>query len=253
MNGGVHLIVLYILLGIVLLFALLFSWHIKVFLKLEEKLILRVGFGPIVITVSPKKEKRVNPSNFTYKKHQKRLEKERKKALKKSAKKAEKAEKKRKAKLLAKEARTAAEATEEAAAGNKLGMILELIKFVLSELPVFASYIKTNIKKLHITVGGKDADKIARSYGVISALAANLVELLKNKTAMKPLGNGAVNVLADFVAEKTSYKLDLSFKLRLFSIVRVGWHTLKWFISQKIKESKNSVNTAHKYNNKSHK
>lgn len=246
------MIVLYILLGIVLFFALLFSFHIKVFLKLEDELRLRVGFGPVVITVSPKKEKKVKISDFTYKKHKKRLEKERKKALKKSAKQAEKAEKKRQAKLLKKEAEAAAKATEEAAAGNKLGSILALIRFVLSELPVFASYIKINIKKLHITVGGKDADKIARSYGTISALAANLVELLKNKTAMKPIPSGAVNVLADFIAEKTSYKLDISFKLRLFSIIRVGWHTLKWFISQKIKESKNSVGAAHKYNNKSH-
>ena len=130
---------------------------------------------------------------------------------------------------------------------------MELIKFVLAEIPVFASYIKTDIRRLHITVGGTDADKIARSYGTISALCANLVELLNNKTQMKQLRPGAVGVAADFVAPKTTYKLKLSFRLRLFSIVRVGWHTLKWFISQKIKESKNSVNTAHKYNKKSHK
>lgn len=247
------MIVLYILLGIVLFFALLFSMHLKVFIELEDKLKLRVGYGPVIITLSPKKKKKVKISDFTYKKHQKRLEKERKKALKKSVKQAEKAEKKRQAKLLKEEAETAAKATEEAVEGNKLGSILELIKFVLAELPVFASYIKTDIRRLHITVGGKDADKIARSYGTISALCANLVELLNSKTKMKQLRPGAVGVAADFVAPKTTYKLKLSFRLRLFSIVRVGWHTLKWFISQKIKESKSSVNTAHKYNKKSHK
>ena len=227
--------------------------HLKVFIELEDKLKLRVGYGPVIITLSPKKKKKVKLSDFTYKKHQKRLEKERTKALKKSAKQAEKAEKKRKAKLLKEEAEAAANATEEAAEGNKLGSILELIKFVLAELPVFASYIKTDIRKLHITVGGKDADKIARSYGTVSALTANLVELLKNKTAMRKIKPGAVNAVADFVSTKTTYKLKLSFRLRLFSIVRVGWHTLKWFISQKIKESKNSVKPAHKNNKKSHK
>lgn len=227
--------------------------HLKVFIELEDKLKLRVGYGPVIITLSPKKKKKVKLSDFTYKKHQKRLKKERTKALKKSAKQAEKAEKKRKAKLLKEEAEAAANATEEAAEGNKLGSILELIKFVLAELPVFASYIKTDIRKLHITVGGKDADKIARSYGTVSALTANLVELLKNKTAMRKIKPGAVNAVADFVSTKTTYKLKLSFRLRLFSIVRVGWHTLKWFISQKIKESKNSVKPAHKNNKKSHK
>lgn len=232
------MIVLYILLAIVLLLALLFSFHIKVFIKLNDGLTLRVGFGPFIITLSPKKKKKIKPSDFTYKKHQKRLLKEKKKALKKSAKRAEKDEKKRKAKLLKKEAETAADATEEATEGNKLGAILELIRFVLSELPVFASYIKTDIRMLHVTVGGKDADKIARSYGTVSALVANLIELIKNKTAMRPLRDGAVNVLADFTKEKNSYQLDLYFRLRLFSIIRVGWHTLKWFVSQKIKEAK---------------
>ena len=75
------MIVLYILLGIVLFFALLFSLHLKVFIELEDKLKLRVGYGPVIITLSPKKKKKIKLSDFTYKKHQKRLEKERKKAL----------------------------------------------------------------------------------------------------------------------------------------------------------------------------
>lgn len=232
------MIVLYILLGIILLIAFILSLHIKVIVKLEDEFVLRVGLGPVIITLSPKKKKKVKASDFTYKKHRKRLQDDAKKAKKKSLKKAEKEEKKRKAKLLKKEAETAAQTTEEAASGNKLGTILELIKFVLSELPVFASYIKTDVRKLWITVGGADADVTARSYGVISGIVANLMELVKNKTQLRPIRSNSISVLADFTAEKTLYKLDLYFRLRLFSIVKVGWHTLKWFISQKIKETK---------------
>ncbi|MBE6616827.1 MAG: hypothetical protein E7627_02605 [Ruminococcaceae bacterium] len=240
------MIVLYILLVIILFFALILSLHIKVFIRLDNELRLRVGLGPVIITLSPKKKKKVKASDFTYKKHRKRLLKEKKKQDKKSRKRAEKEEKKKQAKLLKKEAETAAKASEEATAGNKLGSIMELIKFVLSELPVFASYIKTDIRQIYITVGGKDADVTARSYGAISAILANLIELLKNKTQLRPVKDRAVGVFADFTAEKTSYRLDLYFRLRLFSIVRVGWHTLKWFISQKIQESKTQAAVQHK-------
>lgn len=240
------MIVLYILLGIVLLIAFILSLHLKLFIKLDDSFGLRVGLGPVIITLSPKKKKDIKISDFTYKKHQKRLLKEKKKKDKKALKKAEKEEKKRHAKLLKKEAETTADAAEEATAGNKLGTILELIKFVLSELPVFASYIKTDVRQLHVIVGGKDADAIARSYGAISGIVANLIELLKNKTQMRPLKEAAISVLADFTAEKTTYQLDLYFRLRLFSIVRVGWHTLKWFISQKVKETKTQAAPQHK-------
>ncbi|MBR6676236.1 MAG: hypothetical protein IKL24_02765 [Clostridia bacterium] len=240
------MIVLYILLGIILFFALILSLHIKVFIKLDDGLRLRVGLGPVVLTLSPKKKKKVKASDFTYKKHQKRLLKDKKKKDKKAKKQAEKEEKKKQAKLLKKEAETAAEASEEAAAGNKLGTILELIKFVLLEIPIFASYIKTDVRKLIIIVGGKDADVTARSFGAVSAIVANLMELLSNKTQLRPVRENTVGVFADFTAEKITYNLDLYFKLRLFSIVRVGWHALKWFISQKIKESKTQAAGQHK-------
>jgi len=70
------MIVLYILLGIVLFFALLLSLHLKVYLVLDDKLHLRAGLGPVMFTLAPKKEKTVRLSDFTYEKHQKRLAKE---------------------------------------------------------------------------------------------------------------------------------------------------------------------------------
>ena len=83
---------LYIILAIVLFFALILSLRAKVFIAQTDTLRLRVGVGPVILTLIPQKRKNVKISDFTYKKHKKRLLAEKKKA----ARKAEKAEKKKK-------------------------------------------------------------------------------------------------------------------------------------------------------------
>ena len=174
---------------------------------------------------------------FTYEKHQKRLKKERLRAMKKK----EKAEQKKQAKALAKQAEQTAKeeaAAEEAGEDVKkftLEAILEIIEFVLEEFPRFTSYIHTEIRMLDITVAGKDAADCAKKYGIIAQLTSYLLEILDNGTAMKPLKPDAVAVRADFLAAKTVYRMDIRIRLRLFSIVRVGFHTLVWYIKRKIK------------------
>lgn len=234
------MIVLYILLGIVLFFALLLSLHLKVYLVLDDKLHLRAGLGPVMFTLAPKKKKTVRLSDFTYEKHQKRLAKEALRQEKKSAKKAARDAKKKEAQSLTEQAKNAAAETEEEKSSLKLSAILELIQFVLEEWPKFCSYVKTDVRRLHVTVGGKDADQTARTYGKIAALTSLLVELLYHKTDMRKPKPGAVDVRADFLAEKTRFHLNLRFRLRLFSIVRVLCHTLVWFIRQKVKENHHS-------------
>ena len=47
--------------------------------------------------------------------------------------------------------------------------------------------------------------------------------------------SGAVSVNADFISEKTKLMIDVSLKISIFSILKVGFHTVKWLISQKLK------------------
>ena len=213
--------------------------RLKIYIRMTDEFGLRAGLGPVVLTLAPAKPKKpVDLADFTYEKHQKRLQKERAIAQKK----AEKAEKKKQAKALAKQAeQTAREeaAAEEAGEEVKkftLEGILGIVEFVLEEFPRFTSYIHTEIRMLDITVAGRDAADCAKKYGIIAQLTSYLLELLDNRTAMKKLKPDAVAVRADFLAAKTVYRMDIRIKLRLFSIVRVGFHTLVWYIKSKIKK-----------------
>ena len=231
-------ILLYILLGITALLGVILSMRLKIYIRMTDAFGLRAGLGPIVLTLAPAKPKKaVNLKDFTYEKHQKRLQKEHARARKK----AEKSEQKKQAKALAKEAEKTAR--EEAAAEENgepvkkftLEAILGIIEFVLEEFPRFTSYIHTEIRMLDITVAGKDAADCAKKYGIIAQLTSYLLEILDNGTAMKPVKSDAVAVRADFLASKTVYKMDIRIRLRLFSIVRVGFHTLVWYIKTKVK------------------
>jgi len=239
------MIALYILLGIVLFFALLFSMKIKVYVRLTDELRLRAGFGPVLLTLVPKKKKAVRASDFTWKKHQKRLKKDaearRKKAEKASAKaaaKAEKDKKKAEAARLAEAAQKAAEDTDADHDSNKLETILSLVSFALEEIPRFVSYFETDFRMLSVTVCGKDAADTAVKTGQISAIASLLLELLRNKTRLHIARGALIDVQPDFTGEKTRFEVDFRFRLRLFSVIRVGWHTLLWFVKQKIAESR---------------
>ena len=222
---------LYIILAIVLFFALILSLRVQLYIRQTDEFRLRAGVGPVVITLSPKKKKKVRLSDFTPKKHAKRLLCDKKKAEKKAA----KSENKKKNKLSDKVKE--AEKTSSGSGDGKISAVIEIVKFIFEEFPRLASYLRTEIRMFSVTVGGKDAADCATKYGVISALTSCLIELLDNKTKLKKVKPNTVSVNADFLSEKTSIMLDISLKISIFSILKVGAHTLKWLISQKLKNS----------------
>lgn len=230
-------IFLYLLLGILILLGGILSMRLKIYIRMTDVFELRVGLGPIFRTLAPSKpQKTIKLADFTYEKHQKRLEKERLRVQRK----VEKAEKKKQAKALAEKAEDAAKKEQAASETGEEGKtftldaILDLVKFVLGEFPKLTPYIHTEVRMLDITVGGRDAADCATKYGIIAQSVSYLLELLDNNTAMKPIRSERIAVNADFLATKTVYKLDIRLRLRLFSTVRVGFHTLVWFIKSKI-------------------
>ena len=229
---------LYIIALIVLFFALILSLRVKLYIRQTDSLKIRAGVGPVVLTLLPKKQKKVKISDFTRRKHAKRLIREQKLSEKKASKKAARDAKKKKTENLSGEIKKSENASSADVAA-KINGVLEIIKFVLDEFPKLASYTITEIKMLNIKVAGSDAADCANKYAATSIITSLLIELLQNKTKMKNIRANAVSVVADFLAEKTQIALDISLKISIFSILRVGIHTLKWIISKKINEINN--------------
>ncbi len=226
---------LVILLCIIAFFAIIFSFHIKLYIiagsDIETR--LRAGFGPIVLTLSPKKKKEVRLSDFTYEKHQKRLEKDRTAAVKKQSK------KDRKLKAKTEKIKEKADSVDENSTPEaKLFSVFDIIEFVLDEFPRLASYIKIRLRSLKIVIGGDDAAKIAETYGAIQAVVSLFIEFLENKTDLHKISEGEVTVYSDFLLEKTKFELNISLKIKLFSIVRTGVRSVAWLVRMKIRSMK---------------
>lgn len=224
------MVILWIVISLAVLIIALLSLNFKLCLKIDGTTHIRAGVGPVVFSLLPKKKKKIRLKDYTYKRYKKNLEKKRKKQLKK----AEKLDKKRKAEELKKKNAEAAKDKTETPE-EKLFTLSSLLEFAAEQFPKAVSKLKINVKKLIVKVGGNDAAKIALDYGKLEAAVSLLMELLDNKTRLSKIKEGSVIVYADFLAEKTTVELDISVKIRGFSIVGLALSSLVWLIKSKSK------------------
>ncbi len=215
------MIFLWILLGIVLFFALLGAIPLRLRIRLEEQFTLLAGIGPIVLFRIPKVPKPVDLRDFTYEKHRKRLEKERAARLKKKQKKQLSDEKKQlKKNSAADKAKKVQKTAEEAGQKeNKLEGILSLVSCVLDGLPGLFGGFKCRIYHLDITVGGKEASDTAKNFGIFSQSLAYLLEFLDNKTRFVRPKEETIAIRADFLSAKTQVRADFYLQIRVGQIL----------------------------------
>ncbi len=226
---------LVVLLCVIAFFAMILSFHVKLYVITgsDTETRLRAGVGPVVLTLAPKKEKKIRLSNFTYEKHLKRLENDKAASLKKQSKLTKKADKTAKIKEKAKS--VDGNSTPEA----KLFSVIDIIEFILGEFPRLVSYFKIRLRSLKIVVGGDDAAKIAETYGAVQAVVSLFIEFLEEKTDLYRISEGEVMVYSDFLLEKTKFDLNISLKISLFSILRTGFRSLAWLVRMKFRSLKN--------------
>ncbi|MBQ3177229.1 MAG: hypothetical protein IJB52_05380 [Clostridia bacterium] len=215
------MIFLWILLGIVLFFALLGAIPLRLRIRLEEQFTLLAGIGPIVLFRIPQVPNPVDLRDFTYEKHRKRLEKERAARLKKKQKKQLSDEKKQlKKNSAADKAKKVQKTAEEAGRKeNKLEGILSLVSCVLDGLPGLFGGFKCRIYHLDITVGGKEAADTAKNFGIFSQSLAYLLEFLDNKTRFVRPKEETIAIRADFLSAKTQVSADFYLQIRVGQIL----------------------------------
>ncbi|MBR5445669.1 MAG: hypothetical protein IKV57_06080 [Clostridia bacterium] len=218
------MVFLKILLGIVLFCVLIGAIPLRVRIRLEDEFTVLAGIGPLVLFRTPAKKKPVNLRDFTYKKHQKRLQKERAALLKKKQKKLESSARKEQKKQQKNEEKEKARQLEKTTAAankkeNKLEAILDIVSCVLEGLPKLFGGFKCRIYRLDVTAGGRDAAEAAKNFAILSQSMAYLLEFLDNKTRFVRPKPETVAVRVDFLLEKTRFEGDFYLQIRIGQIL----------------------------------
>ncbi len=203
---------------------------ITVDMKTKEKLTVKLKILFIPITITPQKEKPIKLSDWKIKKYRKRRLKEYEKYLKKKLLSEAKAKKKAEGK---EREQDQTEKTKESAK-DKLTSATDLINnVVLTALNKFGSKLRINIYHVRVTVGGKDPDKTAVTYGYVCQGMAYINEFLKNYAKVRYPGktDRRLYVGVDFLSPKTDIDAHLSLRIKVHHIFAIAIAALKGYIT----------------------
>ncbi len=212
------MIFLYILGVLALLIFLLLMTSVKVHVKSDGDLTLRVGAGLIMLKLMPKKQKKIKLRDFSHKKYLKKMEELKKKKQAKQDKK-EKPEKKVKTKEEKKDSVTS---------------IIDLVCEILGNLEKYTSRINAKLDRLYLSVGGKDPSEVAVKFGVLSASVGLLLELFDSKTKLKVKNPDNILVACDYFSDEIKFFIDVTVKIRIFDAVKTGIEILVLWLKHNI-------------------
>lgn len=188
-----------IVLGVILcLIFLLLMTCVKVNVISREDITIRVGAGPFLIKVFPKKEKKIRLKDFSKEKYLKLLEEEKKAPDTPEEKKEKKKEK------------------------GSIPRTISLVRRILERLDVYTGRIYTKVSHLDVAVGGDDAASAAIAYGAVSQSVSYLIELLDQKTRLRIPNPEKLSVRVDYLADGTKFSLDLTIKIRIIDALRTA-------------------------------
>lgn len=219
------MIALYIIAAILLLLLLVAWLPVTLTVRYREELSVEISTLAIKRRLYPKQKKKIKISDYS----KKNIEKRRKKALKKKL----KAEKKRQKKQKPQNSGT------PATSAKKRGLIesIELIKELLSVLiPKTAKRVKIKATRIIINVATDDAAKTALLFPAVNGAVLGLVTYLDNASKFKGLDKSNIAVRADFVSEKTTADIEISFLLRSKHLIEILFATALKYTTEKFKK-----------------
>ena len=215
------MIALYIALSVLLFLFLVALIPVSLTLKYKDEVELTASVWAIRIPLYPRKKKKVKISDYSHKK----LEKRKKKALKKRLKTQKKLEGNQKA-------AKAAPQKEKKPILESLELIYELLKTYITQT---VKYVKIKTTRIVINVATDDAAKTAMLYAAVSNSEAVILTLLDNCKKLKNAPQATVAVNADFLSEKCSADIELSFTMRVWHLAKTLFVTAFKYVTQKSK------------------
>lgn len=219
---------LIIILAVILLILLVAMIGITVILTADGEMICTLKILFFRFRLFPKIKKRPVLKNFKIKKFRKNRLREEKKLIKLAEKKVKKQKK-----AADKADKTEEKTEEEPELRDNVQYYLELVKRVLFEaLKKFGKHLVITIRRLDITVSGDDPSRIALTYGYASQAVSYIMELADCNLNTRYRGEPPyVSVGVDWLSGKSSVKLDISLKVRVWQIISVLFTALKGYIS----------------------
>lgn len=165
-------------------------------------------------------KKKLHPSDYTYRKHKKRLLAQRKKQAKK-----------------------ADIATERQKKRQPFRAQFRLYTGAIHRLyPRFLRHFHIDLARLHIRVGGPDAATTAITTGLVSQAIAFLLEFLSLHTNVSPSRRADVAVTPDFLSEQCTADCKIVFSLRIFRIIGLGIRFFYHLLKDKMKNLRQAQN-----------
>lgn len=207
---------LIIALLILLFIALLLFIRVK--LQIDQSggnLRLRLKVLGIPFTLSPKKEKKIKLRDYSYRSMQKKKRKAEKAKLK-AEEKEEKASKK----------------TEKTSVTDKISGLFPLVKTIVGR---FFRYLRVDVTKVHVNVATGDAASTAVLYGAVTQAVAALLDLTDKLPNVRTGYTPDVAVAADFLSEKTSADVDISFSIVVWQVLATLIRALIGYIKKQNK------------------
>ena len=213
------MVVLCIIAFVLLLFSLAALLPVSLSVRYCDEFSLAAKVGFITIRKLPAKKKKVKISDYSVKAIKKRRKKAAKaKALKKHPERDPGSPKTRKKK-------------------KSIWDTLELIKELLSVIiPGIWGKLKIKTSKIVITVGSEDAAKTALLFSAVNSSVAGVLAYLDNSSKIKGFDSSEISVRADFLAEKTSADIDISFSLRIWQIIKILFDAALKYVKIKTKK-----------------
>ncbi len=172
---------------------------VRLCLVYEESLSVHLKIMLFKYPLFPQKQEKVKAKDYSLKK----LEKKQSKLKKKSKNKEE-----------------SIKTNQEKDKATQIKDILEIVKIVLENvMSPFGRYLKVEVVKLYVKIATDDAAKTAVIYGVASQTVAYIIEILSNITNVDVKRKNSIQVIPDFLSEKSEAKINITLGLR-------GWHAL---------------------------
>ena len=215
------MVVLCIIAFVLLLFSLAALLPVSLSVRYCDEFSLAAKVGFITIRKLPAKKKKVKISDYSVK------------AIKKRRKKAAKA----KAKALKKHPERDPGSPKTRKKKKSIWDTLELIKELLSVIiPGIWGKLKIKTSKIVITVGSEDAAKTALLFSAVNSSVAGVLAYLDNSSKIKGFDSSEISVRADFIAEKISADIDISFSLRIWQIIKILFDAALKYVKIKTKK-----------------